>query len=293
MTKLVPSFNLYKNLDNTQGFAISLLEQSYTGYTATLPHRHEYYEMIFFEHSGGLHEIDFLTFPVEECSIHLVSPGQVHLLKRESHVKGFVLAFTEDFFLDPAVPESVAMHRSLFQTLNAEPCLKPALKNEFDECMDYVHRLKNEFESGNEGRLAALQSWLKLLLITCKRIHTRYAGKSAGSVHSSEITQRFKVLLEKEFRSLKRVAEYADALAISPGHLSETVQKDTGKTAGEWIHQRIILEAKRLLFHSQHNVKEIAAELNYDDPSYFSKYFRNHTGLTPEQYRNDIREKYL
>jgi len=108
----------------------------------------------------------------------------------------------------------------------------------------------------------------------------------------SEPTRRFKLLLEKNFIEKKAVGEYAAMIGITPGHLNDTVQKDTGKTASEIIHERIILEARRLLYHSEKSVKEIAYALNYDDPSYFVKFFKTHTGSTPEHFRKTIREKY-
>ena len=98
--------------------------------------------------------------------------------------------------------------------------------------------------------------------------------------------------MEQNFRQMKSVAEYAEILNITSGHLNDTVQKEIGKTTSEIIHERIILEAKRLLYHSPKSVKEIAYELLYDDPSYFARFFKTHTQLTPEQFRKRIREKY-
>ncbi|MBK5284203.1 MAG: helix-turn-helix domain-containing protein [Bacteroidia bacterium] len=99
------------------------------------------------------------------------------------------------------------------------------------------------------------------------------------------------MLVENNFRQKKSVSEYSEMLNISAGHLNDTVQHETGKTASEIIYERIILEAKRLLYHSAKSVKEIAYELLYDDPSHFNRFFKTHTGRTPEQFRKHIREK--
>ncbi|MBK6643621.1 MAG: AraC family transcriptional regulator [Bacteroidetes bacterium] len=88
------------------------------------------------------------------------------------------------------------------------------------------------------------------------------------------------------------MSEYAQLLNITAGHLNDTIHKDLGKTAGELIHDRIILEAKRLLYHSENSIKEIATELNYKDPSYFGRFLKTHSGSTPDQFRKAIREKY-
>ena len=97
---IIPSFDLYKTLDNTLGFELTNLEESYSPYDATLPHRHSYYEILIFKGSGGIHEIDFTAFPIVENSMHFISPDQVHLLRHEKHVTGYVLSFTKDFFLE-------------------------------------------------------------------------------------------------------------------------------------------------------------------------------------------------
>ena len=81
-------------------------------------------------------------------------------------------------------------------------------------------------------------------------------------------------------------------LSITPNHLNDTIKGDTGKTAKEMIHERIILEIKRLMFHSAMSNKEIAYDLNFNDPAYFSRYVRKHLHCSPNDLRNKLREKY-
>src|ERR1043165_9527343 len=97
---IIPSYDLYKTLDNALGFEMSNLEESYNVYDASLPHRHSYYEILIFKQSGGTHEIDFTSYPIVANSMHFISPEQVHLLRREKHVTGYVLSFTKEFFLE-------------------------------------------------------------------------------------------------------------------------------------------------------------------------------------------------
>ncbi|MCH8903843.1 MAG: helix-turn-helix transcriptional regulator [Bacteroidetes bacterium] len=79
---------------------------------------------------------------------------------------------------------------------------------------------------------------------------------------------------------------------MSPGHLNENSRKVLGKTASELIHERLILEIKRMLFHSNQTINEIAFSLNFDDPAYFGRSFRKYAGMTPISFRKTIREKY-
>lgn len=80
-------------------------------------------------------------------------------------------------------------------------------------------------------------------------------------------------------------------LNISAGHLNDVVRKESGKNASAIIHERMILEAKRMLYHSSESIKEIAMNLNYEDPSHFVRFFRQCTGQTPGEFREFSRSK--
>lgn len=86
------------------------------------------------------------------------------------------------------------------------------------------------------------------------------------------------------------MTEYAELLNESPVVLNRAVKSLTGKTAGELIIERLILEAKRLLLYSGLNNKEVAYKLGYDDPSYFARIFHKKTGSTPSEFRNRVRQ---
>lgn len=100
------------------------------------------------------------------------------------------------------------------------------------------------------------------------------------------ITKGFKALLERNFTTAKRPIEYAQQLNISVAYLNECVKNTTGHSVSLHIQQRVILEAKRLLYHSDKSVKEIATELGYDDYPYFSRLFTKVTGMTALTFRN-------
>jgi AraC-like DNA-binding protein len=293
MKKNIPAFDFTKRLNDNLGFSLSDLEDSYSGYNSKNPHRHKYYEVILFRDKGGIHEIDFNTYTIESSSIHFISPDQVHLLRREKHVKGYVISFSEEFLLESIPDPQFIDQLSYFSDSHLRPFFQIHGAEEYKQCVLFILKMKEELASDGHEKRVALNSWLRLFLIYCKRLHSIDLGTGVKNNLRSDITRRFKKLVDKEFRDIKSVKEYANRLGISAGHLSETVLKDTGKTAGEYLHDRIVLEARRLLFHSQMNIKEIAAELNFEDASYFSKFFKTRTGNSPEQFRKDIREKYL
>jgi AraC family transcriptional activator of pobA len=100
------------------------------------------------------------------------------------------------------------------------------------------------------------------------------------------ITRSFKRLLENDYATSKKPADYAGKLNISPAYLNECIKNTTGYTVSQHLQQRVILEAKRLLFHSDRSVQEISVALGYDDYAYFSRLFTKVTGLTALAFRN-------
>jgi AraC family transcriptional activator of pobA len=283
----IPIYDIYKNMAGGRLIDFALLEESYTPYDAASPHRHNYFEILFFREGGGLHEIDFSSFPIGAMSLHFVSPEQVHLLRREPSVTGYVLSFTRDLFFTGSEPGFIDS-MPFFDNPSYRPVVSlPGAENDVAALFEKIRR---EFDSGNNDKNELLKLYLSTLLVTARRL---YVPESTGNNSPrSELTRRFKKLVDQHFMQHKGVSEYAAMLNITAGHLNDTVQKDTGKTASEVIHERVILEAKRFLYHSPKSVKEIAFEMNYDDPSHFSRFFKSYADLTPEQFRKQIREKY-
>lgn len=103
---------------------------------------------------------------------------------------------------------------------------------------------------------------------------------------------QFKYLLEKNFKKLHFVKDYADLLALSPLQHNKMVKNITGKNASDLIINRIVLEAKRLLAFTNLSNKEIAFQMNYPDPSYFTRIFRKKTEFTPSGFREQLNKKY-
>lgn len=287
MAKLIPSFDLYKKLENILSFDFERLEKSYHEYDASHPHRHNYYELLFFNNTGGYHEIDFKKHPVTANTVHLITPEQVHVLRRKRNVTGHVVSFTAELFLLINQNADFLYSFPFFQTTGALPVvqLTPAGAKSL---ASIVNQIETEFKSNNTDKKEMLAFLTGQLLLILKRNY-----KAKGIDHgTNDLITRFKELVNQHFKKNRSVSHYAELMAITPGHLNDTVKKMTGKTAGSIIHERVLLEAKRLLYHSHLSIKEIAIQLNFEDPSYFNRFFRTHAGSTPEQFRNSIREKY-
>lgn len=101
-----------------------------------------------------------------------------------------------------------------------------------------------------------------------------------------ELILKFIDMVERDFRRERTVIYYAGQLCVTPKHLSAVVKEASGRTAGEWIDDMVILEAKQLLHNSSMTIQEISNELNFPNQSFFGKYFKHHTGMSPRRYRS-------
>lgn len=118
------------------------------------------------------------------------------------------------------------------------------------------------------------------------RKQPEFLSENPKSLKREEVLfNQFINLLSEHHRTERRVDFYAKQLFLSPKHFSTVVKKVSGKTAGEWIDEYVILEAKALLKYSVMSVQEVAYFMNFPNPSFFGKYFRHHTGMSPSEYK--------
>jgi AraC-like DNA-binding protein len=243
------------------------------------PHRHNYYEICVFITGAGKHEVDFKSFPIISHSIHFLSPGQVHMISREENYHGYLLMFNREFYSSDFQKKDMLFELPFFNNNTSKPILELNAE-EFQEFTVIIDSLKRENERDHELKINIVRSFLHIFLLKCKvaflekRIYT-------GAIEdlSYNTVNRFKLLLEKSYKELHLVKEYADALGITPIQLNKMVKAITGKNASDMIINRIILESKRLLTFTELSNKEIAFQMNYDDPSYFSRIFRKKQDL--------------
>lgn len=237
-------------------------------------HRHDFYEL-FLIHSGeGAHMIDLETHHFKAPSCHLVAPGQVHQLKRKAGSSGTVVMIAGDIDLGLA---NNNLH-ALFA--NAARCTDLSAIE-----LKEANTLTNNIQE-NEDRIVQL-SYLSILVSRC------LTWFEATKQHTEkDLTAHFKALVEEGFVQDKQVSTYASKLNITTGHLNHLCKQKLGKTASAVIRGRLLLEAKRLLLHSEHSIKEIAYALELQDPAYFTRIFKNGTGSSPQVFRTQIREKY-
>ena len=291
MPRPVPLHDYSK--DDSSSIYFDILDLDKGGYYDTsVPHRHNYYELFLFIKGGGVHEIDFESISIESASIHFLSPGQVHFIQRLPGSYGYVIMFSREFYSLGSQDQDLLFELPFFNGYTSRPLIQLS-EEQLRSFENLVKEMKAEREQEHEATKAMLHSYLNILLLKSKTIFNETNRQQEQHTSPSLSTiYRFKMFLEKNYRTLHLVKDYADLLSISPEHLNDTAKRVTGQTASELITRRIVLEMKRLLMYSELSNKEIAYFMNYDDPSYFSRFFKKRTGLSPSGFRKQTLEKY-
>lgn len=261
---------------------IDVLGSSSNSYDSTDPHRHTFFELFFFKSGKGTHEIDFNHYPVEANSVHFVSPGQIHHLGLKN-AKGHVLCFAEDFISLKSKSSFVEEFR--FYGPGSHPCLKlsKALGEEIGALIDSANR---DMKSSRELHPELLQGYMHIILLKIRSFFLEQEKNKKPALYGKEqkIT-RFKKLVSEQYLLQRSASDYACQLHVSPNYLNALCKKHEGKTATQLILDRVLLESKRLLYATDMNVKEISFYLKFEDVSYFNRFFKKQSGLTPVQYR--------
>ena len=130
-----------------------------------------------------------------------------------------------------------------------------------------------------------IRAYLDLFFIGLLRQRNRDGKDFSLRTYDQEQLGIFLDLLEMNFSTLKQTSEYAARMYLSTYQLNKITKKGMGKTASELINEQVILEARRLLLATSGQVGQISSQLGYEDVSYFIRFFKKHTGYTPEAYR--------
>ena len=150
-----------------------------------------------------------------------------------------------------------------------------------------LQEIKTEFENEDHGLEEMLRVLLKQLIIKSTRLYKKQNHLQPDDVENENLDfiRKYSALVEKEFFSKHSVSDYAEMLNITPKNLHKKIKIISDKTPNELIKNRLLLEAKRYLAHTDLSSKEIAYKLGYDDEAYFSRFFNKHSGNTPIQFR--------
>ena len=255
-----------------------------TGGKADVPHRHDYYTVILIEQAAGEHLVDYQTYTFQPLEVYFISPGQVHQVVARTKPQGWVFTISRDFLVENNIPESFITNINLFQPFGESPPLKID-KVTFERLLDIIRQMQECLPMELSYRSRALGALLQLFLIHCNN------SSNLNPTHLDEensgvcILRDFKHLVDVRYHQWHKVNDYAAEVHLSPKYLSQTVKQFTGKSAKEFIQDRLVLEAKRLLLHTDLSVKEVAYKIGFEEPLHFSAFFKKKAGVSPSSFR--------
>ncbi len=246
------------------------------------PHKHNFYHLVVITKGSGWHEIDFKRHDVKKGSVFFMVPAQVHSWSMSKETCGIVIEFeglsmfsgdeAYNIFSDALMP-SVNSFEIVGQTR--------------EEIFNYCQKMLSEYEEEKKDFEILLRLNLATLLLLFSRI-IQDRPKKVSRV--SKFREDFINMIEKNYKRHHSVEFYAKTLGISPKSLTAKVNRIIGKSVRDLVQERCILESKRLLAYSDLSVSEIAAHLGFDDPNYFTRFFKAKTKQNPGKFRQKSRQ---
>ena len=258
-----------------------------------MPHLHDFYSIFWIESGEAIHATEFVEYSLTADTILFVPPGLKHRMYIDKSVGGTYILFNEEFIqfnrlnIQPLKNYRLFNNPEFKSLITVSPDQKEKLEN-------ITKLIFNELKNKDDYSQEIVLNLLHLFLLESRRIFDlqNQAPKELADTTPDTTIIKFKQLIEENFAREKNVSPYAEMLNMNPSCLNELSKRVTGITAGELIRNRVIEETKKLLYSSRMSGKEIAYELGFDDPAYFSRFFKKYTGTTLKEFRDNSRKKY-
>lgn len=253
-----------------------------------VPHRKDHYLFVFVRRAGTRQWIDMTPYVLKDNTIYFTGPNQIIVKEEFKQLWSTGIAFKKEFL---SFQENEALSKlpvienpkSIYELLLTE--------GDINFVEDMLEKINMEYVRPSEWQQRMLTAYLTVLLTYLSRLYTEQFTQYDAAVDRL-LLRNFQAKINEHFRELHEVGDYASLLHISAKHLSEMVKIQSGKPAIKHIHERLVLEARRLLFHTPHSLKEISFDLGFKDASYFNRFYKRETGETPVEYRESIRKMY-
>lgn len=245
-------------------------------------HRHDFYFILIVSNGKGVHEIDFVEYPITNHTVFMMRPGQVHQLQLKAGSEGYLLEINKRF----QRACSTTIQALLQKATNGNYC-------KLDEkstaaLLVILKSMQEEYNSRDDGFAQVIAASFEIFLVRYLRYRKKKQVAPPATTYQQEKLQEFLDLLEVHIHSQKQVAAYANMVSLSPYQLNSITKTLLGKTVAKVIEDQILLEAKRYLLATSNQVTQIAYQLGYEDTSYFIRLFKKLTGHTPEAFRKNF-----
>lgn len=251
--------------------------------TEPCPHYLTYYDITLLTGGKGYFSLDHYKYPIQEGTILFSSPGQIRYWDIEALPTGYVLIFEEEFLSRFLNDHQFINDLRYFNTSQNPPKLD-LFTSDMQYLINLMKNIGGEIETFSTNDQYILQA---LLYQTLVWINRKYSAtyQTLNTLNYNRYIKRYTKLVNKQFQAHHSVSYYAESLNITAGHLNDLCKLHLGISAKQYIQSRLILEAKRLLLYTDLPIDEIAAQLNFDDSSYFIRMFKQNAGATPLAFR--------
>lgn len=286
--KPIPQYSFYRNKYGEK-LLVDVVELDFIKkhIPRKIAHTLTYYDITFITEGSGYFTIDHKRYHVKPGNVIFSIAGEVREWDTENIHRGFALIFEEEFLTSFFNDPCFVVNLSYFNP-ERKTSLLELNKSMFARILSLVNHIRteiNEFIHKDEHILRA-QLYETLMLLHREFIK---ATSELCCLKSKKIPARhmnlFVRLVNRYYKINRNTSYYADKLCITPNYLNEIVRESVGISAKVYIQNKILLEAKRLLSYTDMSVREISEELNFDNVSYFIRFFGKHAGVTPLQFR--------
>jgi len=251
------------------------------------PHRTNFYHIFLFENCQPTHFVDFEKINIQPYSILFIDKDRVHQFDQLLNYDGSLLIFTEDFFCTHENDTKFLRSSILFNDLTNNPIIN-LNKKDFEKFITICNNITEELSLiVDSSKHLILKNLLQNFLLLAAREKVKQGFIELKKGDDLDYFLLFRNLLESNYTKLKSVSDYAKLICVSEKRLGKATTKVLGKSPKEIINDRILLETKRLLVHTNFSIKEIGQQLGFEDPAYFVRYFKKNTSNTPVEFREN------
>ena len=230
--------------------------------------------------------VDFNTYTTKQSTLFFISPNQFLQIEQSGSGSGYFIFYNRDFYCIQLHDEEVACDGLLFNNIANMP-MTPVSKDDETFIKYLFGQIESEFNLNDSAQEEMIRTYLKQLFIKSVRLWKKqHLDKVVLKQNNDlEFFRKFTRLVEVHYKQKHSVSDYAELLSMASKTITHKFKRLNLLQPNEIIKNRVVLEAKRLLVHTSMTAKEIAFELGYDDPAYFSRQFMIKTGESPSNFR--------
>jgi AraC family transcriptional regulator, transcriptional activator of pobA len=247
------------------------------------PHAHNFLQVFLLEEGSTIIKHDDQSFEVNAPAFFTIPKNVEHALESSDNCRGWIINLSDNF-LENILKKDAEMVMEL-DVIHIEHLEEG---EETERIVQAMRKIVSEFNQNLSGKAIMLQSLVSILMVRLHRLptkNTNFLFPNNTDNQSKIYFRKFSQLVKTAYSFKKSIEEYAAELHISQGHLNRICKTITGKSPKDIVTEYCIYETKIALTDVEKSIAQIAFELSFEDPAYFSRLFKKHTGLTPKEFR--------